>query len=113
MPETVACPVCSLEDIAVARDRYECVTCGHEWPRVAVEASDDEAPRVVRDANGNVLADGDDVILVKDLKLKGGSTTLKGGTKVRRIRIVDGDHEVDCKVDGMAVLLKAEFLKKA
>jgi len=72
-----------------------------------------ESARVVKDANGNVLVSGDDVLLIKDLKLKGSSTTLKGGTKIRKIRIVDGDHEVDCKVDGMSVMLKAMFLRKA
>ena len=113
MSATLACPVCSLEEVTEAPDHYECVTCGHEWPRPRTEKVDDDAPRVVKDANGNVLSDGDDVILIKDLKLKGGSSTLKGGTKVRRIRIVDGDHEIDCKVDGMSVLLKACFLKKA
>lgn len=113
MSETIACPVCTLEDVAARKDRYECLTCGHEWARVAVEASEPEGPRVVKDAHGVVLSDGDDVILVKDLKLKGGSTTLKGGTKVKRIRIVEGDHEIDCKVEGMSVLLKACFLKKA
>jgi protein PhnA len=108
-----ACPVCSLEDVAEARDHYECLTCGHEWPRAAEAAADEDGPRVVKDAHGNVLQSGDDVVLVKDLKLKGSSTTLKGGTKIRKIRIVDGDHEVDCKVDGMSVMLKAMYLKKA
>jgi protein PhnA len=109
------CPVCSLEDVVAVRDHYECVTCGHEWPIESAASGDEgDAPRVVKDAHGNVLVTGDDVILIKDLKLKGSSTTLKGGTKVKRIRIVaEGDHEVDCKVDGMSVMLKACFLKKA
>ena len=72
-----------------------------------------DAPRVVKDANGNVLVTGDDVVLIKDLKLGGSSATLKGGTKIKKIRIVEGDHEVDCKVDGVGVMLKACFLKKA
>ena len=113
MTATIACPICTLEDILGAPAHYECVTCGHEWPRAASAPTDEEGPRIVKDANGNVLSDGDDVILIKDLKLKGGSTTLKGGTKIKRIRIVDGDHEIDCKVDGMGVMLKACFLKKA
>ena len=108
---TLSCPVCSLEDIAQAKDHYECLTCGHEWPRAEVQEVD--APRVVKDANGNVLVTGDDVVLIKDLKLGGSSATLKGGTKIKKIRIVDGDHEVDCKVDGVGVMLKACFLKKA
>ncbi|MDP3277580.1 MAG: zinc ribbon domain-containing protein YjdM [Deltaproteobacteria bacterium] len=110
----IHCPVCTLEEVSTHEDRYECVTCGHEWPLEAASSDDLDAPRVVKDAHGNLLVTGDDVILVKDLKLKGSSTTLKGGTKVRRIRIVaEGDHEVDCKVDGMSVMLKACFLKKA
>ncbi|MFO0563082.1 MAG: zinc ribbon domain-containing protein YjdM [Polyangiales bacterium] len=113
MSAKIACPVCSLEDVVEVRDHYECVTCGHEWPREQAPDAPD-GPRVVKDAYGNVLVTGDDVVLIKDLKLKGSSTTLKGGTKVKRIRIVDeGDHEVDCKVDGMSVMLKACFLKKA
>jgi protein PhnA len=84
------------------------MTCGHEWAR-------EEAPaeaRVVKDAHGNVLADGDCVVLIKDLPLKG-SQVLKGGTKTKPIRLVDGDHEISCKIDGMAVGLKACFVKKA
>lgn len=109
-----ACPVCSLTDVVEARGgRYECVTCGHEWAAEASSAAEVEAARVVKDAHGTVLATGDDVVLIKDLKLRGSSTTLKGGTKIKRIRLVDeGDHEVDCKVDGMSVMLKACFLRK-
>jgi protein PhnA len=90
---------------------WECVTCGHEWAKDAVPEAPD-GPRVVKDANGNVLADGDVVILIKDLKL-GGSQVLKGGSKSKPIRLVDGDHEIDCKVDGIAVGLKACFVRKA
>jgi len=111
MPSNPACPVCSLDEVVQAKGHYECVTCGHEWP--LAEAAEVDAPRVVKDANGNVLVTGDDVVLIKDLKLGGSSATLKGGTKIKKIRIVDGDHEVDCKVDGVAVMLKACFLKKA
>jgi len=92
-------------------EKCECVTCGHEWER-AVEPETVAGPRVVKDAHGNVLAEGDCVILIKDLKL-GGSSVLKGGSKSKPIRLVDGDHEIDCKVDGMAVGLKACFVKKA
>lgn len=98
-----ACPVCTMRDILEAPDHYECATCGHEWPR----------PREVRDANGNVLQDGDSVTLVKALKLKGSSTTLKVGTKVKNIRLVEGDHEIDCKVEGTSIMLKAAFVKRA
>jgi len=92
-------------------DHYECVTCGHEWPiEAAPEAADGE--RVVKDAYGNVLADGDIVAMIKDLKLKGSSEVLKVGTKSKPIRLVDGDHEISCKMDGMSIGLKACFVKK-
>lgn len=91
--------------------RYECVTCGHEWECVP-EPEAATGPRIVKDAHGNVLVDGDCVILIKDLKL-GGSQVLKGGSKSKPIRLVDSDHEIDCKVDGIAVGLKACFVKKA
>lgn len=109
-----ACPVCSLTDVVEAKNQqWECVTCGHEWAREEPSGAEPEAARVVKDAHGSVLVTGDDVVLIKDLKLKGSSTTLKGGTKIKKIRIVDGDHEVDCKVDGMSVMLKAMYLRKA
>ena len=94
---------------------YVCADCAHEWPIAAPVAAVDagDAPRVVKDAHGTVLADGDAVILVKDLKLKGSSQSIKGGTKVRNIRLVDGDHEIDCKVEGVGLMLKACYVKKA
>lgn len=95
--------------LTVAAGQFECVTCGHEW-QVAGAGPDDVGE--VRDANGNVLHDGDSVSLIKDLKLKGSSTTLKVGTKITNIRLVAGDHQVDGKADGRGILLKAEFLKK-
>ncbi|CAK7001715.1 MAG: hypothetical protein MESAZ_00060 [Saezia sanguinis] len=105
-----ACPVCSLNDVLDFPDHYECATCGHEWER---EDKASDAARIVKDANGNVLADGDSVTLIKDLKLRGSSEVIKQGTKVRSIRLVDGDHEIDCKVDGVSMALKACFVKKA
>lgn len=98
-----------MEDVLDHAERYECVTCGHEWEREA------EAPgaRVVKDAHGTVLADGDSVVLIKDLKLKGSSQVIKGGTKAKGIRLVDGDHEISCKIEGAAIGLKACFVKKA
>lgn len=102
------CPLCSLEDVLDHPDHWECATCGHEWPKEATP----EAARVVKDANGNPLADGDSVTLIKDLKL-GGSQVLKAGAKAKSIRLQDGDHEIACKVDGVAVALKACFVKKA
>lgn len=86
---------------------FECVTCGHEW-----DAELSSADRVVKDAYGNVLADGDVVAMIKDLKLKGTSQTLKVGTKSKPIRLVDGDHEIACKMDGLSIGLKACYVKK-
>ncbi len=88
---------------------YECVTCGHEWEKEAPAAGEG---LVVKDAYGTVLADGDTITLIKDLKLKGGSQVLKGGAKAKGIRLVEGDHEISCKIDGMALALKACFVKK-
>ncbi len=87
----------------------ECVTCGHEWQ---IDDGDVAGIADVRDANGNLLHDGDSVALVKDLKLKGSSDTIKVGTRISNIRLVSGDHEVDCKFEGRGILLKAQFLKK-
>ncbi len=103
------CPMCEMNDVLDHPDRWECVTCGHEWPRE--RPATEPTPRVVKDAHGNVLADGDIITLIKDLKL-GGSQVLKVGTKSKPIRLVDGDHEIDCKMDGIAVGLKACFVKK-
>lgn len=106
--EQLTCPICTLSDIALTDDAAECITCGHEWT-----VSLDDAPREVRDANGNLLANGDSVTLIKDLKLKGKSDVIKVGTKVHKIRLISGDHEIDCKVDGRGILLKAQYVKKA
>ncbi|MEZ5954554.1 MAG: zinc ribbon domain-containing protein YjdM [Hyphomonas sp.] len=89
-----------------------CPECGHEW--AAGDAGTADAEAVVRDSNGTPLADGDDVIVIKDLKIKGSSQVVKRGTKVRNIRLVDGDHDIDCKIDGIGAMgLKSEFVKKA
>lgn len=101
--------MCEMTEVLEHPDRWECVTCGHEWNREAAPAES----RVVKDAFGTVLADGDSVTLVKDLKLKGSSQVIKGGTKVKSIRLVDGDHEISCKIEGSAIGLKACFVKKA
>ncbi len=89
-----------------------CADCGHEWPMAAPAQADDSAGAIIKDANGNVLADGDAVVLIKDLKVKGSSITLKMGAKVKSIRLGNGDHEVDCKMDAGSFMLKACFLKK-
>ena len=90
---------------------YVCAQCGHEWSMATT--AEEEAELIVKDANGNLLADGDTVTLIKDLKVKGSSTTLKVGTKIKGICLVSGDHEVDCKTEAGNMLLKACFLKKA
>ena len=106
------CPMCEMDDVLEHPERWECVTCGHEWPRdTAPDAP--AAERIVKDAHGSVLADGDCVSLIKDLKLKGSSQVIKGGTKSKPIKLVDGDHEISCKMDGIAIGLKACFVKKA
>ena len=106
------CPACQEDMTYPDGDNYVCAQCGHEWP-IAAAAEEVDARLIVKDANGNLLADGDTVTLIKDLKVKGSSTTLKVGTKIKGIRLVSGDHEVDCKMDGGSFMLKAEFLKKA
>jgi protein PhnA len=111
------CPQCGLENTYPDGAHYICPDCAFEWP-VQAEAAEAEAPEgdgTVRDANGNPLADGDAVILVKDLKVKGSSTVLKKGSKIKGIRLVDGadGHNVDCKTELGNMLLKSEFLKKA
>jgi protein PhnA len=91
---------------------YVCPECAHEWQKNAV-ADEDQKP-VVRDAHGNVLNDGDTVTVIKDLKIRGSSAVVKVGTKVKNIRLIDGDHDIDCKIDGIgAMQLKSEFVKKA
>jgi len=106
------CPECGSEYTYEDRDLYVCPECAHEWSAHAAEASSDE--KVIRDANGNELSDGDSVTVIKDLKVKGSSLVVKVGTKVRNIRLVEGDHDIDCKIDGIgAMKLKSEFVKKA
>jgi protein PhnA len=111
-----ACPICGMDNTYQDGDNLVCPDCSHEWPMAAPagDAAEGEPPAErIKDANGTPLADGDTVILVKDLKVKGASITLKKGTKVKRIRLVGGDHDVDCKIDGISLSLKSEFLKKA
>jgi protein PhnA len=107
----LACPQCTLPNTYPDGANFVCADCGFEWPQAVAEEVE-EADAVVKDANGNLLADGDAVVLIKDLKVKGSSTVLKVGTKVKSIRLVGGDHEVDCKMDAGSFMLKACFLKK-
>ena len=115
MSNLSACPQCALENTYPDGDNYVCPDCGFEWPQAAAAAEGEEAGGPIKDANGNPLADGDTVILIKDLKVKGSSIVLKKGTKIKGIRLPEGagDHEVDCKTDQGAFMLKAEFMKKA
>ena len=113
--ELPKCPKCSSEYTYEDGTQYVCPECAHEWPRVAAVAAAEasSAERVYKDANGNVLRDGDSVTLIKDLKVKGSSSVLKVGTKVKNIRLVDEDHDIDCRIDGVgAMKLKSEFVKK-
>jgi protein PhnA len=112
MSETT-CPICEMTDVLTHSDYFECVTCGHDWKiEVPSEDATAAADRIVKDAYGNVLADGDVVAMIKDLKLKGSSQVLKVGTKSKSIRLVEGDHEITCKMDGITIGLKACFVKK-
>jgi protein PhnA len=105
------CPQCSSEYTYEDGAMFVCPECGHEWSKDAV-VNADEKP-VVKDANGNVLQDGDTVTVIKDLKVKGSSLVVKVGTKVKNIRLVEGDHDIDCKIDGIGAMgLKSEFVKK-
>lgn len=104
------CPQCSSEYAYPDGIMYVCPECSHEWnPDSGAGGGEDSG---VRDSNGNLLSNGDSVILIKDLKLKGSSSVLKKGAKAKNIRLVDGDHEIDCRIDDIKVMLKADFVKK-
>lgn len=105
------CPKCQSEHTYQDGSLFICPECAYEWDPNSLSSEEDTLQ--VKDSNGNLLADGDDIILIKDLKLKGSSTVLKKGAKAKGIRLVDGDHEIDCRIDGMKVMLKACFVKKA
>lgn len=110
MSETPLCPECGSTYAYDDGNLHVCPECAHEWPI----GSSVDSGLVVRDVNGNVLSDGDTVTVIKDLKVKGTSSVVKVGTKVKNIRLVEGDHNIDCKVDGVgAMSLKSEFVKKA
>lgn len=113
MADLPNCPACNSSYTYEDGGLFICPECGNEWTlESGAESSEDV--KVFKDANGNVLQDGDTVIVIKDLKVKGTSSVLKMGTKVKGIRLVDGDHDIDCKIDGFgAMKLKSEFVKKA
>lgn len=107
------CPECGSEFTYEDREMFVCPSCGHEWPQTAAAEGVSEESAVV-DAYGNPLQDGDSVTVIKDLKVKGSSSVVKVGTKVKNIRLVEGDHNIDCRIDGIgAMKLKSEFVKKA
>ena len=108
-----ACPKCSSEYVYLDGSLFVCPECAHEWSESdSISAENDEL--IVKDANGNRLEEGDNVTLIKDLKVKGSSSTAKIGTKVKINRLVEGDHNIDCKIEGIGpMMLKSEFVKKA
>jgi protein PhnA len=111
MSDLPNCPKCNSEYTYEVGVLLVCPECAHEWSKAGSPA--EEKARVWKDANGNILQDGDSVTVIKDLKVKGASSVLKGGTKVKNIRLIDGDHDIDCKIDGFGPMqLKSEFVKK-
>jgi protein PhnA len=107
------CPTCNSEFTYEDGDMLICPECSHEWSKDAASDVSEQA-KIIKDANGAILQDGDTVTVIKDLKVKGTSLVVKVGTKVKNIRLVDGDHDIDCKIDGIgAMKLKSEFVKKA
>ncbi len=118
MSEMKKCPSCaSPYGYSVNEELYQCPNCSFEWNSTLVEAVNEESQKngnVVLDANGNILQDGDDVIIIKNLPVKGAPKPLKAGTKAKNIRLREGDHNIDCKIDGFgSMALKSEFVKKA
>jgi protein PhnA len=113
-----SCPKCSAADTYKDGALLVCPMCAHEWsptsPATADDDGDSPEDTAVRDANGTILQTGDSVVVIKDLKVKGSSLVVKAGTKVKNIRLVDGDHDIDCKIDGIGAMgLKSEFVRKA
>ena len=114
MADSIICPKCSSPYVYEDRNLFICPECAHEYSKT--EVSEESKEKVYRDSNGTQLFDGDDVIVIKDLKVKGASNPIKQGTKVKDIKLVDGvdGHDIDCKVDGFGQMsLKSEFVKKA
>ena len=113
MNPTPHCPQCTSDLSYDDGAQWVCPECGHEWSKLAI-AEVPEEHHVVRDANGTELKDGDTVTVIKDLKIKGSSTVVKVGTKVKNIRLVAGDHDIDCRIEGVGAMgLKSAFVKKA
>lgn len=112
MTELAPCPLCKSTFTYEMDNLLVCPECGHEWSTEEENTIQDQF--IVKDANGNILQDGDSVVVIKNLPVKGSSQGIKAGTKVKNIRLVDSDHNIDCKIDGFgAMALKSEFVKKA
>ena len=116
MSESTTCPKCQSEFGYPTGTSMMCPECGHEWnPSETIEIQEEENdPSIVKDANGVVLQDGDTVIIIKDLPVKGASKAVKAGTKVKNIKLTSGDHNIDCKIDGFGAMgLKSKFVRKS
>lgn len=114
MTQLPPCPKCGSEYTYQDQALLICPECAHEWSMQDESNTSAEETKQVRDSNGNPLAEGDFVTVIKDLKIKGSSSVIKVGTKIKILRLVDGDHDIDCKIDGIgAMMLKSEFVKKA
>lgn len=114
MSQLPNCPQCGSTFTYQDGELYICPECAHEWSALENDANEDTSAKVIKDAVGNILQDGDSITVIKDLKVKGSSLVVKVGTKVKNIRLVDGDHDIDCKIDGIGPMkLKSEFVKKA
>src|SRR5690554_5882498 len=113
MKELPSCPQCQSEYTYEDGEYFICPECAHNWLKLSLKDNIDDSLNI-KDANGNALSDGDTIIVIKDLKIKGSSQVVKIGTKVRNIRLVEGDHDIDCKIEGIGPMkLKSEFVKKA
>jgi protein PhnA len=114
MDNLAPCPKCKSEFTYEMDSLMVCPDCGHEWNPGELEPEESEAGLIVKDANGVVLANGDSVVIAKDLPVKGAPKAIKAGTKVKNIRLVEGDHNIDCKIEGFgSMALKSEFVRKA
>ncbi|MDD3265717.1 MAG: zinc ribbon domain-containing protein YjdM [Burkholderiales bacterium] len=114
MSELPNCPKCNCEYTYEDNHIYICPECTHEWSIENIEAQSITDIIQVKDSNGNILLDGDIITIIKDLKIKGSSLIVKVGTKVKNIRLIEGDHNIDCKIDGIGPMkLKSEFVRKA
>jgi protein PhnA len=111
MTQQIPCPQCNSEYTYEDRNLLVCSQCAHEWSSEDISSESHE--RIIKDAHGNILKDGDSVTVIKDLKVRGSSAVVKVGTKVKNIKLVDGDHDIDCKIEGIGQMsLKSQFVKK-